>query len=99
MFHPLKEVVEDDSCRVQVRRSKDNPQAFTLLRTNKDAKILSDRHSLIPLMKLRLATPAFLVDLHRISGMAIARFRLTDSSPDKDYEHHNAFPKAIREYQ
>ncbi|WP_028065020.1 FAD binding domain-containing protein [Solirubrobacter soli] len=34
-----------------------------------DAKILAGGHSLIPLMKLRLAAPALLVDLRRIDGL------------------------------
>ena len=49
------------------------PEALTLLRTNKDAKLLSGGHSLIPLMKLRLASPALLVDLNRISGLDYVR--------------------------
>jgi len=34
-----------------------------------DAKLLAGGHSLLPLMKLRLATPSLLVDLQRISGL------------------------------
>ena len=34
-----------------------------------DAKILSGGMSLIPLMKLRLANPAYLIDINRISGL------------------------------
>jgi carbon-monoxide dehydrogenase medium subunit len=34
-----------------------------------DAKLLAGGHSLIPLMKLRLATPALLVDMRRVPGM------------------------------
>jgi carbon-monoxide dehydrogenase medium subunit len=34
-----------------------------------DAKILAGGHSLIPLMKLRLAAPALLVDLRRVDGL------------------------------
>jgi aerobic carbon-monoxide dehydrogenase medium subunit len=34
-----------------------------------DAKILAGGHSLIPLMKLRLAAPALLVDLRRVPGL------------------------------
>jgi aerobic carbon-monoxide dehydrogenase medium subunit len=34
-----------------------------------DAKLLAGGHSLIPLMKLRLATPALLVDLRKIPGL------------------------------
>ena len=35
-----------------------------------DAKILAGGHSLIPLMKLRLAAPSLLVDLRRVPGLA-----------------------------
>ena len=34
-----------------------------------DAKVLAGGHSLIPLMKLRLAAPALLVDLRRVQGL------------------------------
>jgi carbon-monoxide dehydrogenase medium subunit len=35
-----------------------------------DAKVLAGGHSLIPLMKLRLAAPSLLVDLRRVPGLA-----------------------------
>jgi carbon-monoxide dehydrogenase medium subunit len=35
-----------------------------------DAKLLAGGHSLIPLMKLRLAAPALLVDLRRVPGLS-----------------------------
>jgi carbon-monoxide dehydrogenase medium subunit len=35
-----------------------------------DAKLLAGGHSLIPLMKLRLAAPSLLVDLRRVAGLA-----------------------------
>src|SRR5215469_15676866 len=38
-----------------------------------DAKILAGGHSLLPLMKLRLAQPKLLVDLGRIPGLAYVR--------------------------
>ena len=34
-----------------------------------DAKLLAGGHSLIPLMKLRLAAPSLLVDLRKIPGL------------------------------
>jgi hypothetical protein len=46
------------------------PEALTLLRQyGSEAKLLSGGQSLIPLMKLRLATPAYLIDINRISGL------------------------------
>jgi carbon-monoxide dehydrogenase medium subunit len=38
-----------------------------------DAKLLAGGHSLIPLMKLRLAQPAHLIDLNMIGGLAYIR--------------------------
>jgi aerobic carbon-monoxide dehydrogenase medium subunit len=38
-----------------------------------DAKILAGGHSLLPLMKLRLAMPAVLVDISRIPGLSYVR--------------------------
>jgi carbon-monoxide dehydrogenase medium subunit len=44
--------------------------ALTLLRQyGSEAKLLSGGQSLIPLMKLRLATPAYLIDINRIPGL------------------------------
>lgn len=40
-----------------------------LQRYGEEAKILAGGHSLIPLMKLRLASPRFLVDINRIPGL------------------------------
>ena len=34
-----------------------------------DARALAGGHSLVPMMKLRLATPAHLVDLHGVAGL------------------------------
>ncbi len=43
---------------------------FSELEENgEDAKLLAGGHSLIPLMKLRLATPSMLVDLRKIPGL------------------------------
>jgi carbon-monoxide dehydrogenase medium subunit len=45
-------------------------QAIEILRENgEDAKLLAGGHSLLPLMKLRLAAPSLLVDLRRIPGL------------------------------
>jgi aerobic carbon-monoxide dehydrogenase medium subunit len=52
-------------------RPKTIPEAISLLQQHgDDAKILSGGQSLIPMMKLRLARPAFLIDINRISGLA-----------------------------
>src|SRR2546425_10822376 len=45
-------------------------EALTLLRHyGSEAKLLSGGQSLIPLMKLRLAAPAYLIDINRIPGL------------------------------
>lgn len=44
-----------------------------LVRHGDDAKILAGGHSLIPLMKLRFATPSVLVDVERVPGLDYIR--------------------------
>ena len=44
-------------------------EAVQLLAGNPEAKVLAGGHSLLPAMKLRLATPAALVDIGRIPGL------------------------------
>ena len=47
------------------------PEAITLLQQHgDDAKILSGGQSLIPMMKLRIARPGYLIDINRISGLS-----------------------------
>jgi len=49
-------------------------EAFGILSANGDeAKVLAGGHSLLPLMKLRLATPSILVDVSRISELRYVR--------------------------
>jgi len=48
-------------------------EAVDLLADNADAKVLAGGHSLLPLMKLRLATPGVLVDINRIPGLDYIR--------------------------
>ncbi|WP_448575130.1 FAD binding domain-containing protein [Thermomicrobium sp.] len=45
-------------------------EALKLLLENPDAKLLAGGHSLIPAMKLRLASPSALIDISRISELA-----------------------------
>ena len=44
-------------------------EAIALLGQTPDAKIIAGGHSLLPLMKLRLATPAALIDIGRIEEL------------------------------
>src|SRR5258705_2714885 len=44
-----------------------------LARLGEDAKVLSGGQSLIPLLKLRLASPRHLVDINRIPGLAYVK--------------------------
>ncbi len=50
--------------------AKSVPEALALLEQyGDDAKILAGGHSLIPLLRYRLAAPAVLIDINRISGL------------------------------
>src|SRR5262249_2063439 len=48
-------------------------EALALLASRTDAKLLAGGHSLLPAMKLRVAAPATLIDLGRISGLSYVR--------------------------
>lgn len=48
-------------------------EAVDLLASHTDAKVLAGGHSLLPLMKLRLAMPPVLVDINRIPGLDYIR--------------------------
>ncbi len=50
------------------------PEVVALLRAHgEDAKLLAGGQSLVPLMNLRLAQPAVVIDLNRVAGMAYVR--------------------------
>jgi carbon-monoxide dehydrogenase medium subunit len=48
-------------------------EAVSLLSQNSGAKILAGGHSLIPMMKFRLASPPLLIDINRLDGLAYIR--------------------------
>lgn len=50
-------------------RAQSVADAIAVLRENPDAKVLAGGHSLIPAMKLRLATPSMLVDIGRLNEL------------------------------
>ena len=52
-------------------RARDVPDALRLLAEHgEDAKLLAGGHSLIPMMKLRLAAPSVIIDIGSIPGLA-----------------------------
>jgi aerobic carbon-monoxide dehydrogenase medium subunit len=48
-------------------------EAVSLLKQHEDAKVLAGGHSLLPLMKLRLASPSVLIDINRIPDLNYIR--------------------------
>ena len=57
-----------------------------------DAKLLAGGHSLLPLMKLRLAAPSLLVDLRKVSGLrgierSNGEWRIGALTPHAELEH------------
>ncbi len=50
-------------------------EAVSLLGKNPEAKILAGGHSLIPMMRFRLATPPMLIDINRLSELAFILLR------------------------
>jgi carbon-monoxide dehydrogenase medium subunit len=54
----------------EYHRATSLDEALELLSSVPDARPLAGGHSLLPLMKLRLATPAALVDIGRLDGLA-----------------------------
>lgn len=53
----------------EYRRSEAVDQAIQLLTDTPDAKLIAGGHSLLPLMRLRLARPAMLVDISRMHDL------------------------------
>jgi aerobic carbon-monoxide dehydrogenase medium subunit len=51
-------------------RAESVDHAIELLSSNEDAKILAGGHSLLPLMRLRLARPSMLVDIGRVQELS-----------------------------
>ncbi|CAG4924437.1 MULTISPECIES: xanthine dehydrogenase family protein subunit M [Acidithrix] len=51
-------------------RASSVAEAISILANEEDAKLLAGGHSLLPLMKLRLASPSKLVDIGRISELS-----------------------------
>jgi carbon-monoxide dehydrogenase medium subunit len=56
-----------------VRASSAGEAASLLAKHGEGAKLLAGGHSLLPLMRLRLATPSMLIDLGEITGLSYVR--------------------------
>jgi carbon-monoxide dehydrogenase medium subunit len=54
-------------------RPKTLSEAVSLLQKNPEAKILAGGHSLVPMMRFRIATPALLVDINQLEGLAYVK--------------------------
>jgi len=57
----------------EYQRADSVEQAIEVLSANEDAKILAGGHSLLPLMRLRLARPSLLVDISRVRDLSYVR--------------------------
>ena len=55
---------------VAYHRASSVAEAIELLAENEDSKLIAGGHSLIPLMKLRLAAPSALIDIGRIDSLS-----------------------------
>ncbi|HET7235098.1 MAG TPA: FAD binding domain-containing protein, partial [Actinomycetota bacterium] len=57
----------------EYERAESVEQAVQLLGAHHDAKVLAGGHSLLPLMRLRLARPSMLVDITRIGELSYVK--------------------------
>ena len=58
------------SANFEYYRANSAAEAVSLLQAHPGAKLLAGGHSLLPQMKLRVAQPAAIIDISRISGLA-----------------------------
>jgi carbon-monoxide dehydrogenase medium subunit len=68
--HPGSEELIMFAASFDYHRPKTVQEAIKLLREVKGARILAGGHSLLPAMKLRLASPAALIDISRIAELS-----------------------------
>jgi carbon-monoxide dehydrogenase medium subunit len=57
----------------EYERAQSVEQAVDLLGKHEDAKLLAGGHSLLPLMRLRLARPSFIIDIDRLPDLEYVR--------------------------
>ncbi len=55
--------------KFEYQRAKSVEEALSLLEGNEDAKLLAGGHSLLPMMKMRLAQPGTLIDIGRLTEL------------------------------
>ncbi|MGA4670734.1 FAD binding domain-containing protein [Propionibacteriaceae bacterium Y1923] len=75
-------------------------EAVALLAELDDAKVLAGGQSLVPVLNMRLATPAHLVDINRISELSSVevladRVRVGATVRHSELEHHDAAHQAL----
>ncbi|MGH2635928.1 MAG: FAD binding domain-containing protein, partial [Actinomycetota bacterium] len=82
----------------EYRRAESVDEAVQLLSGDPDAKILAGGHSLLPLMRLRLARPSTLVDVGRIRDLSYVREDGDDVAIGALTRHHDvANSEALQE--
>ncbi|MGC8464497.1 MAG: FAD binding domain-containing protein [Acidimicrobiales bacterium] len=54
-------------------RASSSAEALRMIQDSEDAKFIAGGHSLLPLMKFRMATPSLLVDIGRLSELSYVR--------------------------
>ncbi|TFV60474.1 xanthine dehydrogenase family protein subunit M [Geodermatophilus sp. DF01-2] len=71
-----------------VRAASVEEAVAALVAHGDDAKVIAGGHSLLPLMKLRLAMPAVLVDIGRIPGLSYVRVEGDEVAIGAGIRHH-----------
>ena len=81
-------------------RAESTEEAIALLVEHGDeAKLIAGGHSLLPLMKLRLATPAVLVDIGRVPGLSYIEERGDEIAIGALTRHHDLETSAVLKEQ
>ena len=78
-----------------VRPTSVEEAVAALVEHGDDAKILAGGHSLLPLMKLRLAMPAVLIDISRIPGLSYVRVDGDEVAIGAGTRHHELEGDAV----
>ena len=78
-----------------VRPASVEEAVAALVEHGDDAKVLAGGHSLLPLMKLRLAMPAVLVDISRIPGLSYVRVEGDEVAIGAGTRHHEVEKDAV----